>query len=131
MTTRHDQGQSLVETSLILAAFMALVLGMVFLAQTLFVKQAFAARVHDAARWGAVNSYDPQGICNLVLYGTLTPLPGATPFMGLTASEIVVANPGCPGSQCRVSVAIPLQGIRSAEPVESGRDTTAGVPSKP
>ena len=131
MTTRHDQGQSLVETSLILAAFMALVLGMVFVAQTLFVKQTFAERVHDAARWGAVNSYDPQAIRDLVLYGTPTPDRGATPFMGLKPSEVLVASPGCPGRQCRVSVAIPTEGIRSTEPAEGAQRVTDAVLSKP
>jgi Flp pilus assembly protein TadG len=130
---RHSRrkGQSLVETSLILAAFLGLLLGMVTIGQTLFVRQTFADRVHEAARWGAVNTYDPAAIRNLVQYGTVTPDPGATPFMGLTASEVVVAAPGCPGTQCRVSVAIPAQGIQSTEPAESSDRAISDVPSKP
>ena len=130
MKTRPDRGQSLVETSMILAAFMALIFGMIYVGQTMFVRETFTSRVHAAARWGAVNTYDPQVIRNLVLYGTPTPDPGAMPFMRLGASEIVIANPGCPGAQCRVSVAIPKQGIHSAEPVESGNNSTAAL-SKP
>jgi Flp pilus assembly protein TadG len=119
MTSSRRKGQSLVETSLILAAFLGLLLGMVTIGQTLFVRQTFAERVHDAARWGAMNTYDPATIRNIVQYGTATPDRGATPFMGLTASEVVIAAPGCPGQQCRVSVAIPAQGIQSIEPAES------------
>jgi Flp pilus assembly protein TadG len=130
MTSSRRKGQSLVETSLILAAFLGLLLGMVTIGQTLFVRQTFAERVHDAARWGAMNTYDPATIRNIVQYGTATPDRGATPFMGLTASEVVIAAPGCPGPQCRVSVAIPAQGIQSIEPAESS-DRAMAASSKP
>jgi hypothetical protein len=112
------RGQSLVETTLILAAFMGLILGMVGVGQMLFVRQALAQRAQDAARWGAVNAYDGPAIRNLVLYGTATPTDGATAFGGLAEAEVVVDNPGCPGVDCRVSVAIPGHGIQSTEPVE-------------
>jgi Flp pilus assembly protein TadG len=125
------KGQSLVETSLILAAFLGLLLGMIGIGQTLFVRETFSERVHEAARWGALNGFDPAQIRSLVLYGTTAPDVNATPFMGFTASEVVVADPGCPGPQCRVTVAIPREGIQSTEPVESANRATAGAPSKP
>lgn len=131
MKARRNRGQSLVETSLILAAFMTLLLAMVFVAQTLFVLQTFAGRVHDAARWAALNGYQPQAIRNIVQYGASQPDPGATSFMGLTPSQIVVANAGCPGTLCRVVVAIPSQGIRSTEPVEPGQASIAVALLKP
>jgi hypothetical protein len=131
MMHSRRKGQSLVETSLILAAFLGLLLGMVTIGQTLFVRQTFAERAHEAARWGALNTFDPAAIRNLVQYGTVTPDPGATPFMGLAASEVVVAAPGCPGPQGRVSVAIPAQGIQSTEPAESGDRAISDAPSKP
>lgn len=118
MRRRGSKGQSLVETTLILAAFMGLMLGMAGVGQMLFVRQALAERTHEAARWGALNAFDATAIRNLVLYGTTAPAEGATPFAGISASEVVVANPGCPGVDCRVSVSIPGQGIQSAEPVE-------------
>ena len=125
------KGQSLVETSLILGAFMGLLLGMVGIGQAIFVRQTFSERVHQAARWGAVNTYQPDAIRNLVLYGTTAPDLGTIPFMGLDASEIIIATPGCPGTQCRVTVAIPRQGIQSTEAVEVGDAATGGVLSKP
>jgi len=125
------KGQSLVETSLILAAFMALLLGIVGIGQALFVRQTFSERVHQAARWGVVSTYQPEAIRSLVLYGTTTPDPGATPFMGLTASDVLVASSDCPGTQCRITVAIPRHGIQSTEPAETGDTAMDGVPSKP
>jgi len=112
------RGQSLVETTLILAAFMGLILGMVGVAQMLFLRQTLAERAQDAARWGAVNTYNEPAIRNLVLYGTATPPAGASALGGLASAEVVVGNPGCPGMDCRVSVAIPGHGIQSTEPVE-------------
>lgn len=131
MKTRLSNGQSLVETCVILAVFMAMLLGMIFVAQTLFVRQTYAERVHDAARWSAVNGYDPQAVRNIVRYGTPQPDPAATSFMGLSASQVTVANYDCPGPQCRVVVAIPSQGIRTTEPVEPGQAAMAGVLLKP
>jgi Flp pilus assembly protein TadG len=131
MTTKGRKGQSLVETSLILAAFLGLLLGMVGIGQTLFVRQTFSERVHEAARWGALHTYDPTGVRNLVLYGTAVPERGATSFMGLAASEVLVAARDCPGAQCRVTVAIPKQGIHSTEPVEQDERATDDAPSKP
>lgn len=125
------KGQSLVETSLILAAFMGLLLGIVGIGQAIFVRQTFSERVHQAARWGAVNAYQPEAIRNLVLYGTAAPDLGAMPFMGIAASDVIVSAPGCPGIQCRITVAIPRQGIRSTEPAEAAGVATDGVPSKP
>ena len=90
-----------------------------------------AATVHDAARWGALNAYDPQSIRNLVLYGKVAPDRGDEPFMGLAAADIAIANPGCPGPECRVCVAIPAQGIRSIEPVEYHGEAMGAAPSKP
>jgi Flp pilus assembly protein TadG len=114
----RQAGQSLVETALILAAFMGLLLGMTGVGQLIFVRQTLADRASQAARWGAVNSYNPAAIRDMVRFGTATPQPDQAPFFGLAVSAVEVSNPGCPGVQCRVSVAIPDQGIRSIEPME-------------
>jgi hypothetical protein len=107
----------LVETTLILAGFMGLMLGMAGIGQMLFVRQTLAERVQAAARWGAIHTYDAAAIRNVVLYEVESPTPDATPFAGLTSGEVIVDNPGCPGVDCRVVVAIPGQGIQSTEPV--------------
>jgi Flp pilus assembly protein TadG len=126
---RRQTGQSLVETALILAAFMGLLLGMTGVGELIFVRQTLADRASQAARWGAVNKYDPAAIRDMVRFGTATPEPGQTPFFGVTAAAIEVSNPGCPGAQCRVSVAIPEHGIRSVEPMEDAPNTSATAPA--
>jgi len=108
---KREAGQSLVESALVLTAFLALLVGMASVGQTLFVRQALADRARIAARWGALHSYDPAAIRRIVLSGT-----GDLPSFGLTPEEIEVSDPGCPGLACRVAVAIPAQGIRCVEP---------------
>jgi TadE-like protein len=101
---KREKGQSLVETALILAAFMGLLLGMTGVGEMIFVRQTLADRASQAARWGALNPYDTAKIRAMVQFGTVAP------------SDIEVSNPGCPGPDCRILVAIPSQGIRCVEP---------------
>ncbi len=116
--SRRRTGQSLVESALILTAFMALLLGMADIGQLLFVRQSLADRTRMAARWGALNSYDPAAIRSMVLFGSAPAEAGQTAFFGLTPAAVEVSNPGCPGPGCRVIVTIPSHGIRSFELVE-------------
>jgi Flp pilus assembly protein TadG len=100
---RKRAGQSLVETALILAAFMGLLLGMTGVGELVFVRQTLADRARQAARWGALNPYDPAKIRDMAQFGNIA------------ASDIEVSNPGCPGLNCRILVAIPTHGIRVIE----------------
>jgi TadE-like protein len=129
MNPRKQRGQSLVESALILTAFMGLLLGMAGVGELLFVRQTLGDRVRIAARWGALNSYDPAAIRHMVLFGSPSPTQQDAPSFGLTPAVVEVSNPGCPGPACRVSVAIPEHGIGSVEPVESA--TSDRVASKP
>jgi hypothetical protein len=122
---RGSKGQSLVETALILVAFMSLLLAMTAVGEKLYVKQELAQRAHDAARWGALNPYDAGRIRNLVLYGTTAPATGADAFDSLKPTDVVVANPGCPGPDCRIRVAIPAHGVQSVQPVEEPTEARA------
>src|SRR5258708_34190717 len=116
MKRRRSKGQSLVESALVLASFMALLLGMTGVSEMLFARQILADRAHVAARWGALNAYDPQAIRNMVLFGTNTPTGDASPILGFKPVRVVIANPGCPGANCRVPVEIQNRAIRSTEP---------------
>jgi TadE-like protein len=119
---KGEKGQSLVETALILAAFMGLLLGMTGVGELIFVRQTLADRASQAARWGALNPYDPAKIRAMVQFGTVT------------AADIAVSNPGCPGADCRIVIAIPTHGIRAIEPVENPVSEPATAPpaaSKP
>ena len=53
--TRQRRGQSLVEGTLVMLVFFALLLGIVDLSQIVFAHQALVERVRDAARWGAIH----------------------------------------------------------------------------
>jgi hypothetical protein len=125
----RTRGQSLVESALVLAAFMGLLVGMASIGESLFVRQTLADRARMAARWGALNTFDPEAIRRVVLYGTAQPAPADTAFFGIQARAVEVSAPDCPGPACRLSVSIPEYGIRSVEPVEAA--TVARVPSKP
>ncbi len=127
---KSQRGQALVETTLILLAFLSLLLGMGAVGEKLFIQQTLTERAHDAARWGALNHYDAAAIQNLVLYRTTEPEGHPDSFDGLAPSDIVVANPGCPGPECRITVAIPGHGIRSVEPSPTAQltDDAAATP---
>jgi hypothetical protein len=123
--SQSSKGQSLVESALILTAFMGLLLGMAGVGESLFVRQTLGDRARIAARWGALNPYDPGAIRRIVLFGTAEPAPGQSAFFGLSASAVEVSNPGCPGPSCRISIEIPRQGIRSVEPMDSSTPSLA------
>jgi hypothetical protein len=116
---RAIAGQSLIESALVLAAFMGLLVGMATIGESLYVRQTLADRARLAARWGALHNYDPPAIRRVVLFGSPQQRPGDSAFLGLTISDIEVANPGCPGPGCRITVAIPEHGVRSVEPMDS------------
>lgn len=130
MIRRKLKGQSLVETTFILLAFMSLLLAMTGAVERLFVNQTLAQRVQDAARWGALKQYDVSAIRNLVLYGETTPNKDADALAGLTPNQVVVTNPGCPGQDCRVVVAVPDRGVQSVQPCECAgvNDVAAAKP---
>ena len=110
------KGQSLVETALVLAAFMGLLLGVVDLGQMLIMRQSLLDRVRTASRWGSMHTYDPGAIRNMVLYGTT--IPGGAGFAGMQAADITVSNPGCPGPACRVEIKIAGRGVQTSELME-------------
>jgi hypothetical protein len=130
---QRQAGQSLIESALILTAFMGLLVGMMSVGQSLFVRQTLADRARVAARWGALNPYDPAAIRRMVLFGTVSPAPDQSPFFGLAPAAVEVSNPGCPGPTCRVRVAIPQHGIRSIELLDDSNSPAAmvGAASKP
>jgi len=116
MKRARSRGQSIVESALILTAFMGLLLGTATVGESLFVREALADRARLAARWGALNPYNAATIRRVLLFGTEIPAPGQSPLFGLTPAAVEVSNPGCPGPDCRVLVAVPEHGIHCVEP---------------
>ena len=72
----------MLESVLTLVVFLALFFGVFDVGEMLFVHQTLTDRARNAARWGAVNTFDATPITNLVLYGATTPAAGQTPSFG-------------------------------------------------
>ena len=102
----------MLESVLTLVVFLALFFGVFDVGEMVFVHQTLTDRARNAARWGAVNTFDATSITNLVLYGATTPASGQTPSFGLTASNITVSRPaasvGQPEDRVIVTVTYPV-----------------------
>jgi Flp pilus assembly protein TadG len=86
-------GQSLVEATLVLLVFFAMLLGVVDCGQVLFAHQALVERVREAVRWGSVRQFDGTGeqIANMVLYDRPDPAASSgTGYLGLTRANVQV-----------------------------------------
>jgi hypothetical protein len=80
----------LVESTLVLLLFLAMLLGVLDVGQILFAHQSLVERVRAAARWGALHPQDgPERVVNYVLYGQPDVPAMATPgFLGLTEENV-------------------------------------------
>ena len=121
----------MLESVLTLVVFLALFFGVFDVGEMLFVHQTLTNRARNAARWGAVNTFDATSITNLVLYGATTPASGQTPSFGLTASNITVTRPaasiGQPEDRVIVTVTYPVSLVSAF----LGRSATWSAPSVP
>jgi len=89
----HKRGQSLVEATLVLIVFFAMLLGVIDCGQILYAHQALVERVRSAVRWGSVHPFDGTGdqVANLVLYDQPQEPNAARPgFLGLTRANVQV-----------------------------------------
>jgi len=88
---RGQRGQALTEMALLMLLFLALLLGIMDWAWTMFAQQSMTARAAQAARWAAVRPYpgSQTGATNIVLYG-VTPCAACTPSFGLSAGNVQV-----------------------------------------
>jgi len=129
---RHRQkGSSMLESVLTLVVFLTLFFGVFDVGEMLFVHQTLTDRTRNAARWGAVNTFDPTSITNLVLYGATTPAQAQTPSFGLTASNVTVSRPaasvGQPEDRVIITVTYPVSLVSAF----LGRSATWSAPSVP
>ena len=97
MKRSDERGQSMVEATLVLLVFFALLLGVIDCGQVLFAHQSLVERVRTAVRWGVVHpwlqetSVDP--IVNLVLYNqTDAPRFDTPAFLGMQRENVVVRH---------------------------------------
>lgn len=89
---RGRKGQGLVEATLVLLTFFALLLGVIDCAQVLFAHQALVERVRSSVRWGVVHEWEgPDRITNLIVYGQQeAPRAATRGFLGLTPDNVRV-----------------------------------------
>ncbi len=88
------RGQSLVEATLVLLAFLAMLLGVFDCGQVMFAHQALVDRVQSAVRWGTVHPWQgEQPIANLVLYNKESEPAAATEgYLGLKPENVRVTH---------------------------------------
>jgi len=90
---RGERGQSLIEGTLVMLVFFALMFGVIDCGQVLVSHQALVERVRSAARWGVVHPWDGTGeqIVNLILYNQPEERRTATDrYLGLTRANVQV-----------------------------------------
>ncbi len=88
---RRQRGQSLVEGTLVMLVFFALLLGVIDFGQVLFAHQSLTERARAAVRWGSLHPEGgPEPVRNLVLYGSPNASGGAG-YLGMTADNVRVA----------------------------------------
>jgi hypothetical protein len=91
---RHRQrGQSLVEGTLVLLVFFAMLFGVIDCGQVLVAHQSLVERVRSAVRWGVVHPWDGTGaqVANLILYGQPEePRSARDTYLGLTRANVRV-----------------------------------------
>ena len=88
--SNRRRGQSLVEGTLVMLAFFALLLGVLDCGQILFAHQSLVERVRAAVRWGTLHSEDgPDRVVNFVLYGQPdAPAMTTLGFLGMTEDNV-------------------------------------------
>ena len=107
MISKHNtgrRGQALVESTLILMAFLAIIIGALDFGQVLFFHQFLVERVSSGLRWGAVNEFNEAGIKNMIRYNQST--AGSQAFLGLTDSNISITRLDAGTSTERIQISI-------------------------
>jgi Flp pilus assembly protein TadG len=89
----RERGQSLIEGTLVLLAFFALLFAVIDCGQVLVAHQSLVERVRSAVRWGVVRPWDGTGeqIANLILYNQPEePRSTTDGFLGLGRDNVQV-----------------------------------------
>ncbi len=119
---KQSRGAVLIETGLILIAFMFMLMGAFDFAQFFFVHQAIVDRARTAARWGAVT--DPtnaSAIQNMVLYNQSTVPDGSTSgIFGLTSAMVTASTTGSGTDDYRLIVTIANYPLQMISPIIGG-----------
>ena len=104
---RRERGGALLESALVLLTFFLMLIGAVDFGQVVYFHQSLVERARAAARYGAVNPTDTNGIKNVAVYNvadTSNSPPRVLP--SLTTAMVDVQNPDVNTSAARVVVTI-------------------------
>ena len=123
------KGTALVEATLTLGLYIAIVFTLFDFGFVLYLHQTLSNSAETAARYGAVNPTDTNGIVNYVLYHQASSSEGTGQF-GLTASNVVVNRIGQGTSADRITVTITGFHYPAIWPAgtNTGKDITVSIP---
>jgi hypothetical protein len=124
LRTRQD-GNTLIETSLILTVALVTFIGLIDLGSVLFRLQGLAERARAGARWGVVNTYNATGIRNVVIYGNSA--GSGTPLLMLSPSLVSVSVVDLGDGILKIRVVISNYPFRFFTPFLAGDRTLPAV----
>ena len=117
MRRKNQRGSTLVESALIVVAFLGVMIGIVDFSQFLYTHHALTNRAREGARWASVQSpLDPVAVKNFVVYGNSAGAINPS-VHNLTTSMVTVTPPvpqgagvpqsnwiGCDGATVKVQI---------------------------
>ena len=117
------------ETALTFTVFAFMLISVADFGQFLFIHQSLVERARGAARWGALS--DPTNLTaiqNMVLYNqAAAPSDGTAGYLGLTASNVTVTNPGNGTYDNRVAITISNYSYSILSPTIGGTYTGPNI----
>lgn len=119
---RKTRGSVIVESSLVLLIFLLMLIGIADLSIVLFIQSSLGERVREGLRYGVV-TYDATAIRNIVLYGTTTPVDGATPSFRLTSDMVQVSRLDANAAEDRVNITVSNYPVEFFTPFIAGKFT--------
>jgi hypothetical protein len=129
MKRRFTRGSSLVESSIVLLVFLVFFIGILDMAQAMFLHQVLADRVRTGARYAAVNPYNVTSIQNVVAYNSST--GSGSGLFSITPSMVQVNHydAGLPTDRIQVSInSYPIHFLSPWMPSTLTRSFTAVMP---
>jgi Flp pilus assembly protein TadG len=102
---KRQAGTAVVETSLTLGLYLAIVFSLWDFGYMMFLHQTLAHRAEVAARYGALHPTDTTGMKNYVLHSKATG-GGSSALFGLTAANVTATRSGAGTNEDRVTVTI-------------------------
>lgn len=126
----------MLESALVLLAFLAIIIGAMDFAQFMYYHQSLAARLTAGADWAARHEFNETSIKNFVMYNNPAPPANARPIIArMQASQISARLLNADTAEARVELSISNFPYTVLSPWISGtyvaRTLTARMPHEP